>query len=82
MYNAGKLDIGTFEERVSGLSQGEELPDWWMERMKADYELYKKEGKHGDMVRLELMRRFGYYITESSEHNAEYTPWYPCPFTL
>jgi alpha-galactosidase len=28
------------------------------------------------MVRLELMRRFGYYITESSEHNAEYTPWF------
>ena len=22
------------------------------------------------------MRRFGYYITESSEHNAEYTPWF------
>ena len=32
--------------------------------------------KHGDMVRLELMRRFGYYITESSEHNSEYTPWF------
>ena len=28
------------------------------------------------MVRLEMMRRFGYYITESSEHNAEYTPWF------
>jgi alpha-galactosidase len=29
-----------------------------------------------DMVRLELMRQFGYYITESSEHNAEYCPWF------
>ena len=28
------------------------------------------------MVRLELMRRFGYYITESSEHNSEYTPYF------
>ena len=28
------------------------------------------------MVRLELMNRFGYYITESSEHNAEYTPYF------
>ena len=29
-----------------------------------------------DMVRFELMRQFGYYITESSEHNAEYCPWF------
>lgn len=37
----------------------------------------KKGGtKHGDMVRLELMRHFGYYITESSEHNAEYTSYW------
>lgn len=29
-----------------------------------------------DLVRHDLMHRFGYYITESSEHNAEYTPYY------
>ncbi len=29
-----------------------------------------------DRVRYEMMLRFGYYITESSEHNAEYTPWF------
>ena len=29
-----------------------------------------------DRVRYELMLRFGYYITESSEHNAEYNPWF------
>ncbi|MEI8094416.1 MAG: alpha-glucosidase/alpha-galactosidase [Spirochaetales bacterium] len=32
--------------------------------------------KHDDMVRFEMLRRFGYYITESSEHNAEYTPYW------
>ena len=32
--------------------------------------------KHTDMVRYEIMKRFGYYVTESSEHNAEYTPWF------
>jgi len=32
--------------------------------------------KHGDMVRFEVMRHFGYYITESSEHTAEYVPWF------
>jgi alpha-galactosidase len=27
-------------------------------------------------VRVELFRRFGYYPTESSEHSAEYLPWF------
>ena len=29
-----------------------------------------------DRVRIDLMQRFGYYITESSEHNSEYNPWF------
>jgi len=32
--------------------------------------------KHWDMVRLEMMLRFGYYVTESSEHTAEYVPYF------
>lgn len=31
---------------------------------------------HDDMVRFELMKQFGYYVTESSEHNAEYYPYF------
>ena len=31
---------------------------------------------HDDMVRFELMKQFGYYVTESSEHNAEYNCFY------
>jgi len=31
---------------------------------------------HWDMVRLEIMRHFGYYVTESSEHNSEYMPYW------
>ena len=78
LYNQGKLDIGTFEERMKMLASGidEEFGEWHLQRMKEEYDLYKATGRHGDMVRLELMRRFGYYITESSEHNAEYTPWF------
>lgn len=34
------------------------------------------EGKHYDMVRFEIMKRFGYYVTESSEHNSEYMPYF------
>lgn len=37
----------------------------------------KKDGvKHNDMVRYEIMRNFGYYNTESSEHTAEYHPYF------
>ena len=32
--------------------------------------------KHDDMVRFDYIERFGYYCTESSEHNAEYNPFY------
>lgn len=32
--------------------------------------------KHDDMVRHEIMQTFGYYVTESSEHNAEYMPYW------
>jgi len=33
-------------------------------------------GKHDDMVRFEYISKLGYYCTESSEHNAEYNPWF------
>lgn len=35
-----------------------------------------KESMNWDLVRHNMMHRFGYYITESSEHTSEYTPWY------
>lgn len=76
LYNEGKLDIGSFEDRLKLMSFEGEIPEERKARMKEEYDFYKKTGKHGDMVRLELMRRFGYYITESSEHNSEYTPWF------
>ena len=37
---------------------------------------FARTDKHYDMVRYEIMKRFGYYITESSEHNAEYMPYF------
>lgn len=35
-----------------------------------------KDKKSGNMIRLEMMKRFGFYVTESSEHNAEYAPFW------
>lgn len=49
--------------------------DIYPEVKKLAFEKQKKE-KHWDMVRYEIMRHFGYYVTESSEHNAEYSPYW------
>lgn len=58
---------------------------WLLEVSKDGVDLYpeikrraaeKQKEKHHDMVRFELMNRFGYYVTESSEHNAEYHPYF------
>lgn len=76
LYNAGKLDIGSLEHRIRRLSNGETPDEMRIKQIRDDYERYLSTGKHPDMVRLELMQRFGYYITESSEHNSEYTPWF------
>lgn len=38
-----------------------------------------EQEKHKDMVRFEYINQFGYYCTESSEHNAEYNPYFIKP---
>ncbi len=35
--------------------------------------------KHNNMVRFDYIEKLGYYCTESSEHNAEYNPFYIKP---
>lgn len=37
---------------------------------------FARKDKHPDMVRYEIFRRFGYYVTESTQHTAEYTPYF------
>jgi alpha-galactosidase len=57
---------------------------WLLEVTRDGVDLYpeikrraaERPGPHDDMVRYEIMRRFGCYVTESSEHNAEYNPWF------
>ena len=57
---------------------GEDLYPEIKKRAFAKNDEAMKEGaeKHGDMVRFEMMRHFGYYNTESSEHTAEYHPYF------
>ncbi|MDG0819627.1 alpha-glucosidase/alpha-galactosidase [Staphylococcus equorum] len=58
---------------------------WLLEIKRNEEDLYpeiKKRAKekqkttHDDMIRFELLDKFGYYVTESSEHNAEYHPYF------
>ncbi len=49
---------------------GEDLYPLLRERMEAP-EVYAK-----DRVRFEVLRHFGYYVTESSGHMSEYCPWF------
>lgn len=57
---------------------------WLLEITKNEQDLYpeikrlaKENGApENDMVRFEIMDKFGYYVTESSEHNAEYMPYF------
>ena len=45
-------------------------------RRRAIAELENPNSKSWDLVRYEYIRRFGYYCTESSEHNAEYNCYF------
>ncbi len=79
LKNAGKLPQPSIEEMLEKAKKrfgDDPIPQEFIDRITKAHDDYEKKGIHGDMVRLELMRRFGYYITESSEHNAEYTPYF------
>jgi alpha-galactosidase len=49
--------------------------DLYPEIKKRAQEKNRRE-KHDDMVRFDYIDKLGYYCTESSEHNAEYNPFY------
>ncbi|MFC0272606.1 alpha-glucosidase/alpha-galactosidase [Metabacillus herbersteinensis] len=76
-----EMDHDGIEERIAGINH----MAWLLEVKRDGKDLYpeikrrakeKQKTKHDDMVRYELMDKFGYYITESSEHNAEYHPYF------
>ena len=73
-----------YDEKVQWKIAGINHQAWLLEITRDGEDLYpeikkraaQRTEKHDDMVRYELMKRFGYYVTESSEHNAEYTPYF------
>ncbi|NLM70130.1 MAG: alpha-glucosidase/alpha-galactosidase [Firmicutes bacterium] len=78
--------LGMPTDRIKWQIAGINHMAWLLEISRDGVDLYpeikrraaekQKQGKHHDMVRFEIMRRFGYYVTESSEHNAEYMPYF------
>ncbi len=78
-----KLDI-PYDDTVQWKIAGINHQAWLLEVTRDGKDLYpliKQKaaaltGKHDDMVRFEIMKRFGYYVTESSEHNSEYMPYF------
>ncbi len=57
-------------ERATGEEQGEDLYPLLLEAME-DPETYAK-----DRVRFEVLRHFGYFVTESTPHMSEYVPYF------
>jgi alpha-galactosidase len=51
--------------------KGEEMTGKLLEAFEKDPEVRQKE-----KVRIDMLRRFGYYSTESNGHLSEYLPWY------
>ncbi|MCA0972028.1 alpha-glucosidase/alpha-galactosidase [Halobacillus litoralis] len=81
LFKALNMDDEGVKWKISGINH----MAWLLEVSKDGKDLYpeikrraeeKQQEKHEDMVRYELMKRFGYYVTESSEHNAEYHPYF------
>ena len=73
-----------YDEQVQWKIAGINHQAWLLEVTRDGQDLYPEikrraaaiTDKHNDMVRFEIMKRFGYYVTESSEHNAEYMPYF------
>lgn len=75
------MDPEGVEEKIAGINH----MAWLLEIKRDGKDLYpeikrrareKQRIPHDDMVRFEIMDKFGYYVTESSEHNAEYYPYF------
>lgn len=81
MFKHLGLDQTGVKAKIAGINH----MAWMLEVTKDGVDLYpeikrraaeKQQEQHGDMVRYEIMQKFGYYNTESSEHTAEYHPYF------
>lgn len=72
-----------YDDRIQWKIAGINHMAWLLEVSKDGKDLYPEIKRRSleqgapadDRVRHEIMHKFGYYVTESSEHNAEYMPY-------
>ncbi len=81
LFKSLEMDTEGVQAKIAGINH----MAWLLEVTREGRDLYpeikrraaeRQKEKHDDMVRYEMMFRFGYYVTESSEHNAEYHPYF------
>ncbi len=58
------------------MEEGREGNDLYPEIKRRSFSGEYLDKRQHDLVRHEIMKRFGYYNTESSEHTAEYSPYF------
>ncbi len=85
-HTAGELarDIGVPVEEIDYLVAGINHMAFYLKFERQGQDLYPlvrqvaEEGRIPDhnRVRYEMFKRLGYFVTESSEHFSEYTPWF------
>ncbi len=76
--------LGISMEGVTWRIGGINHQAWLLELKKNGEDIYPmvkekafaRTDDHNDLVRYEFMRRFGYFVTESSSHNSEYVPYF------
>lgn len=81
LFKSLEMDKTGVQAKIAGINH----MAWLLEVTRNGADLYpeikrraaeKQKQPHKDMVRFEMMLKFGFYITESSEHNAEYHPYF------
>ncbi|MED4958591.1 alpha-glucosidase/alpha-galactosidase [Paenibacillus macerans] len=81
LFKSLEMDNTGVQAKIAGINH----MAWLLEVTRDGADLYpeikrraaeKQKQPHKDMVRFEMMLKFGFYITESSEHNAEYHPYF------
>ncbi|RRJ64995.1 alpha-glucosidase/alpha-galactosidase [Paenibacillus oralis] len=81
LFKSLEMDTTGVQAKIAGINH----MAWLLEVTQGGVDLYpeikrraaeKQKQPHKDMVRFEMMLKFGFYITESSEYNAEYHPYF------
>jgi len=83
---AGQLaeDIGIPLEEINYVAAGINHMAFYLKFERQGQDLYplirkvleEKRAPEWNLVRYEMLKRLGYFVTESSEHFSEYTPWF------